>query len=619
MDSGGLQVSNLEFLKTLYQGAPEGANGHVTGFDSDPDDLSVDNARAVFAGSPVSLPLNGTTPALVRNVDWNTYASMGSYYGGRRLKSNLAAIHAVFIDDVGTKGANVITPDRLPLAPSWLIETAPGNFQAGYLLSEPAAVQADNWQRLANALSSAFGDPGVKDLARYLRLPAGRNMKAKYGVPFRHVLHKWHPGRRYSIGQIAQGFGIDLSHPSHSAVGDGTGAEEWRTALLSGENLHESINRLAGRYLSLGIPAGEVCAMLEGLMQSSDAPRDARFLERLADIPRSVQTAIDKGFVREALELRMGDAEEVAAYAARDEAASLAPPPTAREFLDMEFPVVSPLLGPVATQQLVILYAPPGVGKTMLALAMGWAIACGRDFIGWKGYRAANVLVIDGEMAAESMQGRLAAAGHDRLHVANLPNWASSEGYEPINLCLRSGAETVNAWADATGSEVIILDNLMSLAWLDGVSMNSDEFWQPVRRFCVWQRSLGRTVIVVDHSNKSGSLHGTGTKLWHADLAMELRGLDSVDPALQNATGSARFSLRFAKVRGTSETMGQDTEEKVIQLGKVGHDWIYEVGKEEKKRRAREMAMNDLTIRDIAEELGAPKSTVARWIKGFKR
>jgi hypothetical protein len=299
-------------------------------------------------------------------------------------------------------------------------------------------------------------------------------------------------------------------------------------------------------------------------------------------------------------------------------------PPTVKEFLDLEFPATEPLLGPLTTQQICMLYAPPGVGKTMFALALAHAIAAGEDFIGWKAARRARVLVVDGEMAGEMMQRRMAHAGlgEDWLRVANLANWAAANGYDPINLAELDGHDVINVWANACGAEVIILDNLMALAWNDA-SMSSDEYWQPVRRFIVQQRSLGRCVIVVDHTNASGDIFGTKTKLWHADLAIQLSPLnDDPDPVLRDgklAVPSPRFSMRFQKVRETSEGAGQDTVERTITIGAVGQAWQYEAGREEKQSRARQMAMNGLNIRDIADELHIPKSTVGRWVKGFTK
>lgn len=294
-------------------------------------------------------------------------------------------------------------------------------------------------------------------------------------------------------------------------------------------------------------------------------------------------------------------------------------PPPIGEFLSLEMPKVEPLLGPFCSQQLALIHAPPGVGKTMFVLQLAWCIAMAQEFIGWAPSRAAKVLMVDGEMAGQRMQGRLsgAAAAGPNLHIANLANWASSAGYEPINVATAAGQDVINVWANACGAEVIILDNLMSLAWVDGVSMNSDEFWAPVRRFAVQQRAQGRLVIVVDHSNQSGQIHGTKTKLWHADIALSLHAMDDEEPpeGFEKVLPSRRFRVHFEKVRESASEMGQSTFERVVTMGAVGQPWGYEKGRDQQRRMAREMHGNGLSIRDIAEELKVSKSAIGRWVK----
>jgi len=300
-------------------------------------------------------------------------------------------------------------------------------------------------------------------------------------------------------------------------------------------------------------------------------------------------------------------------------------PPPVQEFLELEFPPITPLLGPIATQQIVMLYAPPGVGKTMLALALSHAIAAGKDFLGWTSAKRGRVLVIDGEMVGEMMQRRLAGAGleDDWLRIANLSTWGAGAGYEPVNLCTEAGQQQVELWANACGADVLMLDNLMSLAWVDGLSMSSDEFWQPVRRFAGLQRALGRTVVIVDHTNAQGEIFGTKTKLWHADLAIQLSAMTSDEPrdGLSMTVQQTRFKLQFAKVRdgtgGTSSEASQAVQERVVTLGAVGQDWKWSGGREEQRQLAREMKLNGLTIRDIADELGISKSVAGRWVKGI--
>ena len=56
-----------------------------------------------------------------------------------------------------------------------------------------------------------------------------------------------------------------------------------------------------------------------------------------------------------------------------------------------------------------MIYSPRGVGKTLLGLSAGYAIASGDSFLGWSAPGPRRVLYVDGEMTAAEMQHRLAA------------------------------------------------------------------------------------------------------------------------------------------------------------------------------------------------------------------
>ena len=83
-----------------------------------------------------------------------------------------------------------------------LIETSPGNHQAGILLSEPI-IDGTVAVRLLNALIAAgLCDKGSNGpMNRWARLPVGINGKPKYadeaGAPFQCRLIEWRPTVRY--------------------------------------------------------------------------------------------------------------------------------------------------------------------------------------------------------------------------------------------------------------------------------------------------------------------------------------------------------------------------------------------------------------------------------------
>jgi hypothetical protein len=61
--------------------------------------------------------------------------------------------------------------------------------------------------------------------------------------------------------------------------------------IVRGENLHQSINRLAMKMLKAGAPEVVVVQILRGLLEASQAPRDERWQARYDGIPRAVSSA----------------------------------------------------------------------------------------------------------------------------------------------------------------------------------------------------------------------------------------------------------------------------------------------------------------------------------------
>ncbi len=109
------------------------------------------------------------------------------------------------LDDVGSK----VALERLTLPPSWMLETSPDNYQAGYILETPIqeTVTAD---RLVNAIIQAgLCDPGAGGhTARLARLPEGVN--GKHDPAFCCRLETWQPDLRYSIDDLVNGLALDM-------------------------------------------------------------------------------------------------------------------------------------------------------------------------------------------------------------------------------------------------------------------------------------------------------------------------------------------------------------------------------------------------------------------------
>jgi AAA domain-containing protein/bifunctional DNA primase/polymerase-like protein len=64
--------------------------------------------------------------------------------------------------------------------------------------------------------------------------------------------------------------------------------------ILKGDALHDSLRDLAAKYAASGMSGGAIVNSLRALMEASTAPHDGRWQERFDDIPRLVQSALEK-------------------------------------------------------------------------------------------------------------------------------------------------------------------------------------------------------------------------------------------------------------------------------------------------------------------------------------
>lgn len=196
-----LDGSNTEFIDAVFRKVPDGAFPAVCSKGGDPNEGGWHAIKARDRDLP---------------ADNNNYVNCSSFtlnedgtFGVR--KGQFAAYHFVLLDDLGTK----VPLDRLcDFQLSWLVETSPGNFQAGIILAEPMA-DAEEAERLQQALMAVgLCDKGAGGLNRWARLPVAINGKSKYmvdGVPFRCRLVEWHPDRCYSPQEIITGLSLEMN------------------------------------------------------------------------------------------------------------------------------------------------------------------------------------------------------------------------------------------------------------------------------------------------------------------------------------------------------------------------------------------------------------------------
>lgn len=195
-DHPGVEVSNEDFLVAIFHELQAGERP-----------MTVTIAGTIDAGTkwPDADSWEPGYRSSIDKRDRNQYftlstfkpdAATGAY---NRRKGQFSRAFGVMIDDLGTPDAPLSRFDACPL--SYLVETSPGNYQGGYLFSEPVA-DVRQVEALVEALVLATGsDPGASGpAARLGRLPVGIN--GKYAPPATVKLIKFDPALRYSIGEI---------------------------------------------------------------------------------------------------------------------------------------------------------------------------------------------------------------------------------------------------------------------------------------------------------------------------------------------------------------------------------------------------------------------------------
>lgn len=221
-------------------------------------------------------------------------------------------------------------------------------------------------------------------------------------------------------------------------------------------------------------------------------------------------------------------------------------PVSLAELLAMALPERPTILAPILPAGgLALLYAPRGVGKTFLALSIGWAVASGGQLLRWHAPQPRRVLYVDGEMPARTLQERLrriigcgapSPADADRFHFlasdltdCGLPSLASEAGQRIVSDA-------------AANCDLVIIDNLSSLT--PGLRENEGDDWAPVQAWLLALRRAGKAVLLVHHAGKAGTQRGTSRREDILDIVVALRRPENYRP-----DEGARFTVRFEKTR----------------------------------------------------------------------
>jgi len=280
------------------------------------------------------------------------------------------------------------------------------------------------------------------------------------------------------------------------------------------------------------------------------------------------------------------------------------------ELAKMQFKPRDPLLEPwLHSQDLCMVYAARGIGKTHFSLAVAYAVATGSKFLDWQATQPRKVLYLDGELPGNVMQTRL---------LMHLPVQEPQPGYFSIftpdllsidelmpDLATPQGQAIINTMIEPD-TALVVVDNLS--AWARGTRAENDaESWLPIASWVLALRRRGIAVLLVHHAGKGGDQRGTSKREDLLDVVIRLSRPTDYDPKQ-----GARFELTFTKARNHHGADAEGLEVTLLQDSNDSASWSWNTLEGSTYLRVINLANEGLSQADIARELEVNRSTVNR-------
>jgi hypothetical protein len=251
---------------------------------------------------------------------------------------------------------------------------------------------------------------------------------------------------------------------------------------------------------------------------------------------------------------------------------------TLADLLARQFEPRAVLIAPwLRSAESCLLWAPSGVGKSMLVNTLALAVAGGGTVAGWTAETPRKVLLVDGEMHIEDLKERLemlaetvegldaGAAGENLIILsrqdqdpeARFPDLGESTAPNPKT---KAGQDVILAKVLAMGAELVILDNFSTLA--EVADENDASAMSPILSFLMRLKQANVACILVHHAGKAGNDYRGSSKL--ATTFEVIIGL--IRPEGHPVTDGAVFELLWKKYRGRPTATTRDAE---MRLGET--------------------------------------------------
>ena len=278
------------------------------------------------------------------------------------------------------------------------------------------------------------------------------------------------------------------------------------------------------------------------------------------------------------------------------------------DFVTIKFPPKKSILNPwIKEYQIIMIYGPRGVGKSMFVISLLIAIVTGNSFGPWETISPVNCLYLDGEMVQQDTAERFVTLIDGDIKVKLFiysDAYANVLGVPGANLLDEEWRKCMKEILLQNNVKVWVADNIASLA--PGIDENCKQDWDPINRWFLDLRFAGITTIFLHHDNKEGRQRGTSGREDNIDISLHLER-----PKDYASDQGARFIAKFekARIRHHDLHLIRNTEF-WLKTGENGsYIWIYGSSK---KAQVIKKLDEGMAAKDIAEELGITSGRVSQ-------
>ncbi|MGD0275673.1 MAG: AAA family ATPase [Syntrophales bacterium] len=285
----------------------------------------------------------------------------------------------------------------------------------------------------------------------------------------------------------------------------------------------------------------------------------------------------------------------------------------AENFIAVSLPPKRSLIHPILSEnQIIMITGWRGVGKTWAAMSMADAITRRGSFGPWQVVESVPCLYLDGEMAAQDIQGRLNLLNPKRERRENplliySDAYANFMGLRRANLVDETWRADMKRILTALNIKVFFIDNIASLA--PEINENDKKDWDPINRWLIDLRFSGITTLFLHHMNKEKGQRGTSAHEDNIDMSITLdRPLD------YQPENGADFILSFSKARVPYEDLThlQQTHF-TLKPDRDGHMiWEHSNVKAETKNAVLQMLDQGFSPKDIMAALSISKGRITQ-------